>query len=325
MPSNEIIFLGLIFLAVILLSQALFLPVYSPQRANTALVRKRLKQLSKNSDDSEFETSLLRKSKLQKLNRFGRALEKIEFIENLSYRLELADYKMMGHHFFLLALVTSIITGLLTWQFTREPIITVFVMAVTLMLFHIKLSRDTNKRMDAIEASFPDALDVVRRALQAGYSFSDAIKLATEELEGPIAKEFKLMFANINYTKDVKRALLGFIERVPSISAMAFASAVMVQKETGGNLAENIESLSRVIRERFTFRRRVKTLSAEGRLSAWILILLPFVLFAVIYLQTPSYVGELTGTEGGKKLLMWGAIGMTIGGWWISKIIRIDM
>ncbi len=325
MPSNEIIFLGLIFLAVILLSQALFLPVYSPQRANTALVRKRLKQMSKNSDDSEFETSLLRKSKLQKLSRFGRALEKIEFIENLSYRLELADYKMMGHHFFLLGLVTSIITGLLTWQFTREPIITAFVMAVTLMLFNIKLSRDTNKRMDQIEASFPDALDVVRRALQAGYSFSDAIKLATEELEGPIAKEFKLMFANINYTKDVKRALLGFIERVPSISAMAFASAVMVQKETGGNLAENIQSLSRVIRERFTFRRRVKTLSAEGRLSAWILILLPFVLFAVIYLQTPSYVGELTGTEDGKKLLMWGAIGMTIGGWWISRIIRIDM
>ncbi|RTR38868.1 pilus assembly protein TadB [Shewanella canadensis] len=325
MPSNEIIFLGLIFLAVILLSQALFLPVYSPQRANTALVRKRLKQLSKSSAGTEFDTSLLRKNKLEKLTRFGRALEKIEFIENLSYRLELADYKMMGHHFFLLALVSTIITGLLTWQFTREPIITVFVMAVTLMLFHIKLSRDTNKRMDQIEASFPDALDVVRRALQAGYSFSDAIKLATEELEGPIAKEFKLMFVNINYTKDIKRALLGFIERVPSISAMAFASAVMVQKETGGNLAENIQSLSRVIRERFTFRRRVKTLSAEGRLSAWILILLPFVLFAVIYLQTPAYVGELTGTEGGKKLLMWGAIGMTIGGWWISKIIRIDM
>lgn len=325
MPSNEIIFLGLIFLAVLLLSQALFLPVYSPKRANTALVRKRLKQMSKDTSDSEFETSLLRKSKLQKLNRFGRAMEKIEFIENLSYRLELADYKMMGHHFFLLALFASTITGLLTWQFTREPIITTFIVAVTLMLFHIKLSRDTNKRMDDIEASFPDALDVVRRALQAGYSFSDAIKLATEELEGPIAKEFKLMFANINYTKDVKRALLGFIERVPSVSAMAFASAVMVQKETGGNLAENIESLSRVIRERFTFRRRVKTLSAEGRLSAWILILLPFVLFAVIYLQTPSYVGELTGTEDGKKLLMWGAIGMTIGGWWISKIIRIDM
>ena len=231
----------------------------------------------------------------------------------------------MGHHFVLITLISATIVALVSMIFIHEPILSFFLFGLTVMLFNFKLNRDTNKRMDAIEASFPDALDVIRRALQAGYSFSDAIKLATEELDGPIAKEFKLMFANINYTKDTKRALLGFIERVPSISSMAFASAVMVQKETGGNLAENIGNLSRVIRERFTFRRRVRTLSAEGRLSAWILILLPFVLFAVIYLQTPSYVGELTGTEQGQKLLMWGAIGMTIGGWWISKLIKIDV
>lgn len=325
MFSNELIFLGLIFLAVILLSQALFLPVYSPQRANTALIRKRLKQLSANAGDTSFEVSLLRKSKLEKLSNLGRMLERIEFIENLSYRLELADYKMMGHQFLFLGIFTSTIMAMLAWYYMNEPFMTVFIFVITAFLFNMKLNRDTNKRMDTIEASFPDGLDVIRRALQAGYSFTDAIKLATEELEGPLAKEFKLMFVNINYTKDIKRALLGFIQRVPSVSALAFASAVMVQRETGGNLAENIENLTRVIRQRFKFRRRVKTLSAEGRLSAWILILLPFALFAVIYLQTPTYVGELTGTEAGQKLLMWGAIGMTIGGWWISRIIKIDV
>ena len=325
MFSNEVIFLGLIFLAVILLSQALFLPVYSPQRANTALIRKRLKQLSANAGDTSFEVSLLRKSKLEKLSNLGRMLERIEFIENLSYRLELADYKMMGHQFLFLGILTSTIMAMVAWYYINEPFMTVFIFVITAFLFNMKLNRDTNKRMDTIEASFPDGLDVIRRALQAGYSFTDAIKLATEELEGPLAKEFKLMFVNINYTKDIKRALLGFIQRVPSVSALAFASAVMVQRETGGNLAENIENLTRVIRQRFKFRRRVKTLSAEGRLSAWILILLPFALFAVIYLQTPTYVGELTGTEAGQKLLMWGAIGMTIGGWWISRIIKIDV
>ncbi len=249
MFSNELIFLGLIFIAVILLSQALFMPVYSPQRANTSLVRKRLKKLAEEADDRALETSLLRENKLKKISKIGRALEKVEFIDNLSYRLELADYRMMGHHFFLLSLLSAIITGMATWYFANEPIITAIVCVATIIMYHFKLTRDTNKRMDLIEASFPDALDVIRRALQAGYSFSDAIKLSTEEMEGPIAKEFRLMFANLNYSKDVKRALLGFIERVPSVSAMAFASAVMVQKETGGNLAENIESLSRVIRE----------------------------------------------------------------------------
>ncbi|MCL1048207.1 type II secretion system F family protein [Shewanella abyssi] len=325
MFSNEVIFLGLIFIAVIFLSQALFLPVYSPQRANTALIRKRLKKLSQESGDVTFETSLLRKSRLGKLGPIGRSLESFQFIESLSYRLELADYKLMGHQFIALALVAAITFSILVWLYLGEPLASVFVFGLTLYLFNFKLNRDTAKRMDKIEESFPDALDVLRRALQAGYSFSDAIKLITEEMEGPLAKEFSLMFANINYSKDTKRAVLAFIERVPSVSAMAFASAVMVQKETGGNLAENIHNLARVIRLRFTFRRRVRTLSAEGRLSAWILMLLPFALFAVIYIQTPGYVGELTGTEEGHKLLIWGAIGMFIGGFWISKIIRIDM
>ncbi|QSX36818.1 type II secretion system F family protein [Shewanella sedimentimangrovi] len=325
MFSNEVIFLGLIFVAVIFLSQALFLPVYSPQRANTALVRKRLKKLSQESGDSTFETSLLRKNRLSKLGALGRALENIGFIESLSDRLELADYRMLGHQYLLLSVSTAIALGVGSWLWSREPLLGVFILFMTLLLFRFKLNRDTTKRMDAIEASFPDALDVLRRALQAGYSFSDAVKLVTEEMEGPLAKEFSLMFANINYSKDTNRALLNFIERVPSVSAMAFVSAVKVQKVTGGNLAENIDNLSRVIRQRFTFRRRVRTLSAEGRLSAWILILLPFVLFAVIYLQTPGYVAELTGTEDGRKLLIWGAIGMTIGGLWIGKLIRIDM
>lgn len=325
MFTNQLIFLGLIFIAVIFLSQALFLPVYSPQRAKTSQIRKRLKKLSQATNDETYETSLLRKSKLDRAGQLGLWAEKFEFVENLSYRLELADYKMLGYQFLMLSIITTIITASITWYFTKEPIFVVIIGAMTIGAFNLKLNKDINKRMDKIEASFPDALDVLRRALQAGYSFSDAIKLVTEEMEGELAKEFKLMFANINYSKDTKRALLSFIERVPSVSAMAFASAVLVQKETGGNLAENINNLSRVIRQRFTFRRRVRTLSAEGRLSAWILILLPFVLFAVIYLQTPSYVGELTGTKDGQKLLIWGAIGMTLGGLWISKLIRIDM
>ncbi|MCL1144555.1 type II secretion system F family protein [Shewanella marinintestina] len=325
MFSDQVIFLGLVFIAVLFLTQALFLPVYSPQRANTALVRKRLKKLSEESGDITFETSLLRKSRLGKLGPIGRWLESFEVIESLSYRLELADYKLLGHQFIFIALFVSILLGAAAWFYLGEPLAAVFAFGMGLFLFNFKLNRDTNKRMDKIEESFPDALDVLRRALQAGYSFSDAVKLVTEEMEGPLAKEFALMFANINYSKDTKRAILGFIERVPSVSAMAFASAVMVQKETGGNLAENINNLARVIRLRFTFRRRVRTLSAEGRLSAWILILLPFVLFAVIYIQTPGYVGELTGTKEGNNLLMWGAIGMFVGGMWISKLIRIDI
>jgi len=325
MVPNELIFLGLIFIAVIFLSQALFLPVYNPQRAKTALVRERLKQLNAQEGDDKGQTSLLRKSRLDKLGSIGRALEKIRVIENLSYRLELADYRMLGHQYLALAMIFTLTGAVIGWHFSHHWLVTVLIGLAVILLFSFKLNRDTSKRMELIESSFPDALDVLRRALQAGYAFSDAVKLVTEEMEGPLAREFKLMFANLNYSKSTKRALLGFIERVPSISAMAFASAVMVQKETGGNLAENIANLSRVIRQRFKFRRRVRTLSAEGRMSAWVLMLMPFALFAVLYLQSPSYIDELIGTPQGQELLMWGLLGMIVGGWWLSKIIKIEM
>jgi len=325
MVPNELIFLGLIFIAVIFLSQALFLPVYNPQRAKTALVRQRLKKLSIAEGDNGQQISLLRKSRLDKLGTVGQSLEKIKLIENLSYRLELADYQLMGHKYLLLALSSALVGVIIGWYLVQHWLVCLLIGVSVILLFRFKLNYDTNKRMELIEASFPDALDVLRRALQAGYAFSDAIKLITQEMEGPLAKEFSLMFANLNYSKSIKRALLAFIERVPSITAMAFASAVMVQKETGGNLAENIDNLNRVIRLRFKFRRRVRTLSAEGRLSAWILMLMPFVLFAIIHLQSPGYVAELTGTPAGLKLLMWGALGMFIGGWWLSKIIKIEM
>mgnify|MGYP000105688701 CR=1 FL=1 len=171
MLSNQFIFLGLVFVAVIFLSQALFLPVYSPQRANTAQVRKRLKQLSEETGDVTYETSLLRKSRLGKLGPFGRWLEKFEFIENLSYQLELADYKLMGHQFLALALIVATSASVFVWLYFAEPLVSLIVFFSVIFLFNFKLKKDTNKRMDIIEQSFPDALDVLRRALQAGYSF----------------------------------------------------------------------------------------------------------------------------------------------------------
>jgi tight adherence protein B len=146
-----------------------------------------------------------------------------------------------------------------------------------------------------------------------------------EETQGELSKEFYILFNQMNFGTDVKTSLLLFVQRVPITSAMAFSSAVSIQKETGGNLAEKIETLSKIIRQRFTFRRRVRTLSAEGRLSGWVLVLTPFVLFAVLYLSSPSYVATLTSTPDGIGLLKWGLIGILFGIWWISKIIKIDL
>ncbi|MBY6185070.1 type II secretion system F family protein [Marinobacter hydrocarbonoclasticus] len=323
--SVSMIFLICVFAAVVLLSQALFIPVYRPKRGDTKLVKARLQRLAEQWGEGESSVSIAMENRLKRASVLGRRLEAIPFIERLSEKLAQSGSRTLGHQYLLMALVVATLLGIGAFFVSKEPFLAAVAFVVTLAFFNSKLERDFVKRLDQIEEQFPEALDVVRRGLQAGYAFPDSIKLAYEELDGPIAYEFKLMFADINYGKDVRRALLHFIERVPTVSAMAFATAVQVQKETGGNLAENIQNLTRIIRKRFHFQRQVKTYSAQGRMSAWVLVCVPLALFGYLYLTSPNYAKELTDTEPGLNLLIAGGIGMAIGIFWISRLIKIEV
>ncbi|MEH6453811.1 MAG: type II secretion system F family protein [Psychromonas sp.] len=321
--TNEYWFLLLVFATVIFLFQSLMVSVYSPQRTKTRSLKKHLKSIAYDSSIEQMDLVLAKK--LDKLPRFLRALEEIEFIKDISYKLQLGGHKMLAHQYLFLALLMSIIISPFVWVVTRDPLFVAFTFIIVFFIFNTKLNRDINKRLEKIEEQFPEALDVLKRGLQAGYAFSEALKLVHEETQGELSKEFYILFSQINYGTDVRSSLLLFVQRVPITSAMAFASAVSIQKETGGNLAEKIETLSRVIRQRFAFKRRVKTLSAEGRLSGWVLILTPFALFAVLYISSPGYNATLTGTPDGIGLLKWGGLGMIVGIFWINKLIKIDL
>ncbi|QDP02060.1 type II secretion system F family protein [Thalassotalea sp. PS06] len=321
--SNELIFLVLIFVTVIFLSQSLFVSVYNPQRAKTKELRKHLADMARN---QEFKHSdLLLDNKINKLPPVFRAMESWGFIKDLTYKMELANYKYLGHQYFLLSLFSALAVTPLVWYFTRDILYVLITFLIIFSLFIVKLNRDIKKRLEKIEEEFPEALDVLKRGLQAGYAFSESLKLVCDETNGELRREFNYLFQLINYGTDIKTALLLFVQRVPITSAMAFASAISIQKETGGNLAEKVETLARVIRQRFTFKRRVRTLSAEGRMSAWILVLTPFVLFAFIYISTPSYLKMLISTEDGISLLKWGALAMIIGIGWINRLLQLDV
>jgi tight adherence protein B len=321
--SPQVTFLLLVFAAVVLLSQTLFVSVYSPQRANTKQLKKHLLSLAL--QDKNIEKNLLLNSKVNQLPPFTRWLESLPWVSDLTYKMEISGSKLLGHQYLSIALVVSTVVGTIVWLLSSDWLFSLLCLFLVLLGFHIKLNRAMSERMEKIEEQFPEAMDVLKRGLQAGYAFSDAIKLVFEETEGHLADEFKILFNRINFGNDIKTALLNFVKRVPSTSAMAFSSAVAIQKSTGGNLAENIDKLSKVIRQRFTFKRRIRTLSAEGRLSGWILVLMPFALFAVLYLTSPSYVAELTATPAGLNLLKWGGVGMLLGIWWIKKLIQIEV
>ena len=144
-------------------------------------------------------------------------------------------------------------------------------------------------------------------------------------MDKPISTEFGITFSDINYGLDVRQAFLNLLERVPNMTLMTVVTAVIVQRETGGNLAETLANISSIVRGRFRFQRKVRTLSAEGRMSAWILALIPFGLFVGIMVTTPSYLDSLINEPAGMKIISIAFILMIIGIFWLRRIIRIEI
>jgi tight adherence protein B len=195
--------------------------------------------------------------------------------------------------------------------------------AASLPLMH--LSRAREKRMARFERQLPEALDMMSRAMRAGHAFPTALKLVADEMGAPLGEEFKSAFDEVNFGVGMGDALNGLAQRVPSMDLQYFVVAVLIQRESGGNLTELLGSIAAIIRDRHKLAGQVRVLSAEGRMSAWVLCLLPFGAGALMYMANPATMGVLVTDPMGRKMLG-GAIGMMLFGVLaIRKIVRIRM
>ncbi len=324
MTTGMLIFIGLIFLAVFLLSQGLIVPVFGENARTRRLLRRRLQEIESGQDKQPL-TSLVREKYLKQLSPMERWLESLPIMERLASFIEQAGHSMPAHRLVLIAAVLAAAGGAVAWTFTRLLPVALGGFIAGFALPFLKIVHDRKRRFEKLDEQLPDAVDVMKRALRAGHPFNSAMRLVAEDMSDPIAKEFQTTFADMNYGNDVRRALLGLLLRVPSVSMMAVVTSVLIQKETGGNLAEIFDQIARVIRARFRFGRKVRTLSAEGRLSAWILALMPIVLFGVISITTPTYLPVLLDHAVGHKLLIFGGVMGVLGILWMRKIIRIEV
>jgi tight adherence protein B len=324
MSNGQIIFMLLIFATVFLLVQGLVVPVFGESAQTAKRLKKRLATINSQSDEDSY-SSLLRKRYLKQLKPPERFLEDLPAMESLATLIEQAGYAILAYRLVLLSLSLGVVAGYLSWAAFRMPLVTVAATVVAVSLPVLKIRRARARRMAKFEEQLPDAIDVMKRALKAGHPFNGTLKLVADDMEDPVAHEFGLTFNEISYGNDVRRALLGLLSRVPSITVMALVTSILVQKETGGNLAEVLEQISGVIRGRFRFQRKVRTLTAEGRMSAWVLATVPLILFATIWVSTPDYLPILIEDPRGHKLLIYGAISGVIGIAWIRRIIRIEV
>jgi tight adherence protein B len=316
------LFLGLVFLAVFLLAQGMVIPVFGESAKMRKRLLARLGTVAAASSQGSF-ASLLREKYLNQLSPLERSLETLPGMAQLSRMIEQSGKSTPAYRVVLLSIALAAGAGVCGWLATRLPQVASMSAVVAFALPYLKIVRARASRMAKFEEQFPEALDVIKRALKAGHPFTQSLKLVAEDMEAPVSREFELVFSEINYGSDVRRAMLGLLERMPSVSVMALVTAVMVQKETGGNLAETLERITAVIRGRFKLHRRVRTLTAEGRLSAWILALVPLVLFVVIWFTSPDYLPVLFKHPMGKNLITGAAALGVVGILWIRNIIRI--
>ena len=179
------------------------------------------------------------------------------------------------------------------------------------------------KRLNSIEQQFPDALDLMGRAMLAGHAFPSALKMVGDEMPEPVAAEFRIVFDEINYGISVQDALINLVKRVPSTDVGYFVISVMIQRETGGNLAELLGNLSKLIRERLKLLGEIRVLAAEGRLSAQILTVLPFALAFVINLINPQFLSVLWTDPAGLKIIGFTLMLMVAGIFWMWRIVKI--
>jgi tight adherence protein B len=187
----------------------------------------------------------------------------------------------------------------------------------------VRLSSARRKRLHRFDEQLPDALDLMARALRAGHAFPSAMQMVATECPNPIGSEFHIAFEEINYGVSTHDAMMGMAQRVPSMDLRYFIVSVLLQRETGGNLAELLDNLSHLIRERFKLLGRVRVLAAEGKLSAYILIGLPFATAGMVFVVSPDFISLLWTDPGGQLFSAGAVLLMVVGALVMSKIVRI--
>ncbi len=322
--SDETIVIAMIFTAIFLLVNAFILPTFGENRKVKRRMKARLRGMRAEGRASA-QGQLLRREHLRELSALEQRLELLPGMGALEVLIDQAGSRIPAYRLLLLSLALFGIAAAIALGTLGNPMAALLLGAGAGAFPILRMKIRRTKRQTQFEEQFPEALMVMMRSLRAGHPLSEAMHMVAEEMPEPMGREFGTMFAEINYGGETRDSLLGLLERMPTVPVMAFVSSVLIQQETGGNLAELLDKLAGVMRERFRFNRRLRTLTAQGRLAAWILSLLPFFLAGVLSVTTPEYLPLLTKDPTGRQLITAFFAVMVLGVLWISRIVRIDV
>lgn len=193
------------------------------------------------------------------------------------------------------------------------------------LLPYVYLRRKRSRRLRLFEEDFPEAIDLLTRAIRAGHPLSTGMRMVGQEMTGPVAQEFRQSSEEQRFGLAFEDAVLGLVDRVDRTDVRIFATAILVQKEVGGNLAEILDNLAETIRARFKIRRQIRVYTAQGRMSSWVLGALPVGVGAMLYLIEPQYASMLWAETLGRFMLVSAVLLQLVGFWWIRKIVDLEI
>jgi tight adherence protein B len=221
--------------------------------------------------------------------------------------------------------VAASLSGLVLGIAAGKPALGVMGLALGVLVPVLWIRRKRRKRLSAFQAQLPDAIDMLVSAMKAGYSFQAAMNFIGQEVNGPLGPEFARFYDEQRLGIDVRTALLSLQERMDSMDLKMFVTAVLVQREAGGNLGEVLANISDIMRERFAIEGELETLTSESRLSARILGLLPLVVFLSVLVLNPSFMQPMLAQRAGQAMLLIAAGAVTAGYFVMMKIARVDV
>lgn len=310
------------FVCVVLLIEGgyfIFRTLRSPEEKE---IRRRLKVLTFLEYDN---IDIVRKQMLSEVPWLNRKLLKLKWTGSVGLLLEQAGTRHTLGFFILVSALLAFMGFAAGSWFRLNYFVSVLGAACLgcLPVWHIFTKR--RKRMEKFQSQLPEALDLVARALRAGHALSGALKMVADEMDDPVGEEFDKTLNEINFGVGVPEALKNLANRVDCLDLKFFIIAVVIQRESGGNLAEILENIARLIRERFKLHGRIRILAAEGKLSAFILTGLPFITAFVIGLANPQYIQILARDPFGRVLAGFGLSLLAVGIFSMKRLIAIKV
>jgi tight adherence protein B len=319
MPA--VAFTFLLVLAIVLGAYWAF--VLTPEQAAERKVRSRLKGTG---PQTNLRITLVKarerlsgiRSLDATLSRTGRALEPVSAV------LAQSGLKMTLGTVILASVFAAVVTMALVSRFVPSMGVTLLAGVVAAFLPYLFVKRAAARRLAVFEEQFPEAIDLIARALRAGHALPTALQMVSDEIPAPVGSEFRLLFDQQNFGMSLPDALKAFGSRIPLIDARFFVTAVLTQREMGGNLSEVLDKLAAVIRDRFKVQRQVRSVSAHGRITGTVLMALPPAVAGILFVISPDHIRLLVDDPMGVQMVMAGATLQIIGIIWIKRVLRLE-